>query len=102
LQLCGLRSFLRYLHENSCHPSELAKAIPAIKARKQNRIPSVWSQENVAKLIDAIDKGNPVGKRDYAIILLVTRLGLRVSASKNPRKDAGSPKNSSANSNFLI
>jgi len=77
LQLCGLRSFLRYLHENSLHPSELAKAIPAIKARKQNRIPSVWSQENVAKLIDAIDKGNPVGKRDYAIILLVTRLGLR-------------------------
>jgi hypothetical protein len=57
LQLCGLRSFLRYLHENSLHPSELAKAIPAIKARKQNRIPSVWSQENVAKLIDAIDKG---------------------------------------------
>jgi site-specific recombinase XerD len=77
LQLCGLRSFLRYLHENSLHPSELAKAIPAIKARKQNRIPSVWSQENVAKLINAIDKGSPVGKRDYAIILLVTRLGLR-------------------------
>ena len=77
LQLCGLRSFLRYLHENSLNPSELAKAIPAIKARKQNRIPSVWSQENVAKLIDAIDKGSPVGKRDYAIILLVTRLGLR-------------------------
>jgi len=77
LQLCGLRSFLRYLHENSLHPLELAKAVPAIKARKQNRIPSVWSQENVVKLIDAIDKGSPVGKRDYAIILLVTRLGLR-------------------------
>lgn len=77
LQLCGLRSFLRYLYENSLHPSELAKAIPAIKARKQNRIPSVWSQENVAKLIDAIDRGSPAGKRDYAIILLVTRLGLR-------------------------
>ena len=68
---------MRYLHENSLSPSELAKAIPAIKARKQNRIPSVWSLENVTKLIDAIDKGSPVGKRDYAIILLVTRLGLR-------------------------
>jgi len=76
LQLCGLRSFLRYLHENSLHPKELAKAIPAIKARKQNRIPSVWTQENVVKLLDAIDRGNPAGKRDYAIILLVTRLGL--------------------------
>ncbi len=49
----------------------------AIKARKQTRIPSVWTQDNVAKLLDAIDRGNPAGKRDYAIILLVTRLGLR-------------------------
>lgn len=77
LQLCGLRSFLRYLHENGLHPEALSKSIPAIKARKQNRIPSVWTKENVAKLLDVIDRGNPAGKRDYAIILMVTRLGLR-------------------------
>lgn len=77
LELCGLRSFLRYLHQNSLHPEDLAKAIPPVKARKQNRIPSVWTQENVAKLLDAIDRGNPAGKRDYAIILLASRLGLR-------------------------
>ncbi|MFT5351557.1 MAG: integrase/recombinase XerD [Gammaproteobacteria bacterium] len=77
LQLCGLRSFLRYLHESGLHPENLAKVIPAIKARKQNRIPSVWTQENVARLLDVIDRGNPAGKRDYAIILLATRLGLR-------------------------
>jgi integrase/recombinase XerD len=77
LQLCGLRSFLRYLTENGLHPAELSQAIPALKARKQNRIPSVWTQENVTKLLDAIDRGNPAGKRDYAIILMVTRLGLR-------------------------
>ena len=77
LQLCGLRSFLRYLTENGLHPKELSQSIPALKARKQNRIPSVWTQENVTKLLDAIDRGNPAGKRDYAIILMVTRLGLR-------------------------
>ena len=85
LELCGLRSFLRYLHENDLHPENLAKAIPAIKARKQNRIPSVWTQDNVAKLLDAIDRGNPAGKRDYAIILLVTRLGLRTIDVKHLR-----------------
>jgi integrase len=37
----------------------------------------VWTQDDVLKLIRAIDRGNPAGKRDYAIILLVTRLGLR-------------------------
>ena len=77
LQLCGLRSFLRYLYENGLHPEELSQAIPALKARKQNRIPSVWTKEDVSKLLDAIDRGNPAGKRDYAIILMVTRLGLR-------------------------
>jgi integrase len=77
LQLCGLRSFLRYLHDNCLHPEELVKAVPPMQARKQTRIPSVWTQENVTKLLNAIDRGNPAGKRDYAIILLVARLGLR-------------------------
>ncbi len=77
LQLCGLRSFLRYLHISALHPEDLTKAIPGIKSRKHTRIPSIWTQDNVAKLIEAIDRGNPAGKRDYAIILLVTRLGLR-------------------------
>lgn len=77
LHLCALRSFLRYLHTHNLHPQDLSETIPAIKARKQNRIPSVWTPENVAKLFDVIDRGNPAGKRDYAMLLLVARLGLR-------------------------
>jgi len=44
LQLCGLRSFLRYLHTNDLHPQDLAETIPTLKARKQNRIPSACCQ----------------------------------------------------------
>lgn len=77
LQLCALRSLLRYLHTNELHKQDLAETLPTIKARKQNRIPSVWTPENVTKLLEAIDRGNPSGKRDYAIILLVARLGIR-------------------------
>ncbi len=77
LQLCGMRSFFRYLYNDHRHSLNLADSIPSIKARKHNRIPSVWTQKNVTKLLDVIDRGNPAGKRDYAIILLVTRLGLR-------------------------
>ena len=76
-QLCALRSFLRYLHSNQLHPQDLTETIPSIKARKQNRIPSVWTPDHVTKLLEAIDRGNPAGKRDYAMILLVARLGLR-------------------------
>ena len=87
LELCGLRSFLRYLYTNDLHPQDLAEAIPAIKARKQNRIPSVWTPEHVAKLLDVIDRGNPAGKRDYAMILLVARLGLRTIDIKRLKLD---------------
>ena len=48
-----------------------------MKSRKQARIPSVWDPADVAKILEAVDRGNPCGKRDYAIILLVARLGLR-------------------------
>ena len=37
----------------------------------------MWDPADVAKLLEAVDRANPCGKRDYAIILLVTRLGLR-------------------------
>jgi site-specific recombinase XerD len=86
-QLCGLRSFLRYLHSNNLHQQDLTTAIPPLKSRKQNRIPSVWTQENVIKLLEVIDRGNPAGKRDYAIILLVSRLGLRTIDIKRLKLD---------------
>ena len=77
LQLCGLRSFLRYLHDTGLHSDDLSTSIPPLKTRKQTRIPSVWTPENITKLLEVVDRGNPGGKRDYAILLLVTRLGLR-------------------------
>lgn len=75
--LCGTRAFLRFLHGEKVLPADLSQALPCMQARKQTRIPSVWKKEDLLKLLSAIDRGNPSGKRDYAIILLVTRLGLR-------------------------
>ena len=54
-----------------------------IQARKQTRIPSVWTANELKKMIDAIDRGNPKGKRDYAIILLACRLGMRCGYIKH-------------------
>ena len=87
LHLCVVRSFLRYLYTNQLHPQDLAETIPDIKARKQNRIPSVWKPEHVTKLLNVIDRGNPAGKRDYAMILLVARLGLRTMDIKHLKLD---------------
>jgi integrase/recombinase XerD len=82
LQLCSLRSFFKYLHLNTMTNADYSQKIPMIQARKQTRIPSVWSVDALTKLISAIDRGSPMGKRDYAMILLACRLGLRVSDIK--------------------
>jgi integrase len=76
-KLCAVRSFLRFASVEGLVGAALLDAVPAVKSRKQTRIPSVWDPADVAKILAAIDRGNPCGKRDYAIILLVTRLGLR-------------------------
>ncbi|MGH3709154.1 MAG: tyrosine-type recombinase/integrase [Pseudonocardiaceae bacterium] len=76
-KLCALRSFLRLAAGDGLIDGAVLVAVPAAKSTKQARIPSVWDPADVAKILQAIDRGNPCGKRDYAIILLITRLGLR-------------------------
>ena len=75
--LCGTRAFLRFLHSENHLDTDLSGVLPNMQARRHTRIPSVWNPEDIQKLLDAIDRGHPCGKRDYAIILLVARLGLR-------------------------
>ena len=81
-RICGIRAFLRFLDESGIFRNDLARQTPMIKARKQTRIPSVWTAEELKRLLLVIDRGNPNGKRDYAIILLACFLGLRVSDIK--------------------
>lgn len=81
--LCSLRSLFQFLHLNKEIDVDFSKNIPMIQTRKQTRIPSAWSAEDLKKLIGAIDRGSPLGKRDYAIILLACRLGLRCMDIKN-------------------
>lgn len=81
--LCGVRSFLRFLHSEHILIKDISGCLPCLKSRKQTRIPSIWDHDDLQKLLNAIDRGNPSGKRDYAIILLVARLGLRSIDVKN-------------------
>ena len=76
-KLCALRSFLRFASGDGLVDAAVLNTVPTVKSRKHTRIPSVWDPAEVMKILDAVDRGNPCGKRDYAIILLVTRLGLR-------------------------
>jgi len=74
---CGMRAFLRFLNIEKYLSEDLSENLPSIQSRRQTRIPSVWEHGDLIRLLDVIDRGNPSGKRDYAMILLVARLGLR-------------------------
>ena len=76
-KLCAVRSFLKFASGEGLVEAGVVDAVPAVKSRKQTRIPSIWDPGEVMKILEAVDRGNPCGKRDYAIILLITRLGLR-------------------------
>ena len=76
-KLCALRSFLRFASAEGPLDAAVVDAVPAVRSSKQARVPSVWEPGEVARILEAIDRGNPCGKRDYAIVLLIARLGLR-------------------------
>jgi len=44
---------------------------------RHDRLPSVWKPEQVEALLSSIDRSSPMGKRNYAIVLLACRLGIR-------------------------
>ena len=81
--LTTLRVFLKFLYLNQFTNEDLS-----IKVPKQNKyyfppIPSVWKKEDVMRMLESVDRGNPAGKRDYAILVLVARLGIRVGDIKS-------------------
>jgi integrase len=76
-KLCALRSFLTFASTEGLIEPAVADAVPPVPSRKQARVPSVWEPGEVEQILNAIDRGNPCGRRDYAIVLLIARLGLR-------------------------
>ena len=74
-KLCAVRSLLRFANGDGLVDATVLEAVPAAKSTRQARIPSVWDPADVRKVLQAVDRGNPCGKRDYAIILRQPGLG---------------------------
>ncbi|SFR18614.1 site-specific integrase [Desulfoscipio geothermicus] len=80
--LTTLRSFLKFLYLKGYHEKDLSDDVPKLKQPHCPKIPSAWKPEDVKRVLEAVDRGNPNGKRDYAILLMVARLGMRVQDIK--------------------
>jgi site-specific recombinase XerD len=72
-----LRSFLRYLRYRGVISSDLASCVPAVRTWRLASLPSYLHPKEVQRVLAACDRHGPMGRRDYAILLLLSRLGLR-------------------------
>jgi site-specific recombinase XerD len=72
-----MRSFLNYLFQEGMTATNLAMAIPAMAGGRLSELPRYLETAQVEKLLRCCDRRRRVGRRDYAILLLLARLGLR-------------------------
>jgi integrase/recombinase XerD len=75
--LGAVRLFLRYLYRNEYIPHDLSDKIGRVNQTEHHKLPSFWTKDEVFALLNAIDRNNPSEKRDYAMVLMVARLGIR-------------------------
>ena len=79
LMTTALRSFLHYLRYRDEGMPDLVGAVPVVANWSMDSVPRAISADQVHRLLTSIDRGTAMGRRDYAILLLLARLGLRSS-----------------------
>jgi len=75
--VCALRSLLRYLHLAGLIEKPLVWAVPSVADLRDRTLPRGLAPAVVGKLLASCDRRRLIGRRDFAILLLLARLGLR-------------------------
>ncbi len=76
-KVTALRSLLRFLYLGGELATDLAGAVPAVAGWRLSTLPRGVPAADLQRVLSACDRRTPVGRRDYAILLLLSRLGLR-------------------------
>ena len=79
LMTTALRSFLHYARYRDEGMPDLVAAFPVVANWSMDTVPRAISADQVHRLLTSIDRTTSMGCRDYAILLLLARLGLRLS-----------------------
>jgi len=86
--LSVFRNFFSFLYNRGYIENDLTPMLPKVRASHNAFIPYTWSKDDIQKLIGAIDRNDPKGKRDYAILLIAVRLGLRIGDIRSLKKSS--------------
>jgi len=74
--VCTLRALLRFLDVQGLVRTSLAETVPSVPQRREG-LPRGIPVSEVTLLLDSCDRSTTVGRRDFAILMLITWLGLR-------------------------
>jgi site-specific recombinase XerD len=77
LLVTSLRSFFRHLHHRGVIATDLAACVPTVPSWSFSALPKLLPVGVVSRVLKNCDRQTPLGRRDYAILLLLARLGLR-------------------------
>lgn len=77
LLVTALRSFLRYLRHQGEISVNLSECVPPVAAWSFSAVPKFLPAGTVQRVLDQCERDTPDGKRNYAVLLLLARLGLR-------------------------
>jgi len=75
--VCGLRSLLRYLYVAGHTEVQLEAAVPKVAGWRLAGLPVTFGRAEVKRLLASCDRRTTFGRRDYAVLILLSRLGLR-------------------------
>ena len=73
----ALRAFLRYVVYRGDISADLVEAVPSVAAWSMTAIPRAISQDHIQAVLAHCPRDTPMGRRDYAILMLLVHLGLR-------------------------
>lgn len=77
LIVCALRSLLRWLHLTGQTRASLTSAVPSVAGWRLSSLPKGLEPGELRCLLTSCDRRTSTGRRDYAVMLLLSRLGLR-------------------------
>ncbi len=77
--ICTVRNFIKYAFEEKYLKVDYSSKIPKARTIEQPKLPSTYTKLEIEKLITSVERSSASGKRNYAIILIAARLGLRAS-----------------------
>ena len=80
-----MRNFFSFLYHDGFLSEDIATLFPKVRVPRSGGIPYAWKTEDIQKLLGAVDREDPAGKRNYAIFLLTMHTGLRAGDIRNLR-----------------